>query len=129
MALVFRPRQAEDGENFLNSSRHNHRAALLPMTHEEEPYIDPLELAAANARHDLELRRLGIDQQLRFKPGFKPHLAILRGPLTDRKITRYAKQGFYSEEFREFRRKTMQKKSRRQGNFVQTDGRFIYSPL
>ena len=54
--------------------------------------------------------------------------AIL-GPLTDRKIEKYAADGWYSEEFRKARRELRNKK-KRVGNFLECqDGRFIYSPL
>lgn len=61
------------------------------------------------------------------RSGWNEAAMLIRGPLTDQKIARYAKQGWYSEEFREQRRQKM--KSRRKGNFVERDGRWIYSPL
>lgn len=54
---------------------------------------------------------------------------ITCGPLTDKKIEKYAEQGWYSSEFREARLARMNKKSKRSGNFVERDGRLIYSPV
>lgn len=62
---------------------------------------------------------------------------ILKGPLTDRKIGQYQRQGFYSEEYRTARRERQAKKAerrnrglRREGNLlVRQDGSPIYSPL
>lgn len=50
----------------------------------------------------------------------------MAGKLTDAKIARYKRLGYYSEEFREERRKRMNK---RKGNWIeQENGRIIYSP-
>lgn len=56
---------------------------------------------------------------------------LVRGPLTDRKIARYIKLGFYSSEFRAARKVIQARKVRkRSGNLVYAeDGRAIYSPL
>lgn len=57
---------------------------------------------------------------------------LVRGPLTDRKIEQYAKQGYYSDAFREARRELWQRKAakraQRSGNFLLVDGRMIFSP-
>ena len=58
----------------------------------------------------------------------------VRKRLTDRKIAEYERRGFYSEEYREARRELWAKQaakrqSLRNGNFVERDGRLIYSPL
>jgi len=57
---------------------------------------------------------------------------LMRGPLTDRKITQYAKAGYYSDAFREARREMWQRKAakqaRREGNFLVSEGRLIFSP-
>jgi hypothetical protein len=62
---------------------------------------------------------------------------LVRGPLTDKAIEKYRKQGWYSAEFKEARRemiarrnaKRQERESRREGNFlVFTDGRKVYSP-
>lgn len=59
---------------------------------------------------------------------------LIRGPLTDRKIKKYEKEGWYSSEFRELRRKKMAHKkwvyhNERIGNFFECDGRLIYNPI
>ena len=56
---------------------------------------------------------------------------LLRGkPLTDRKIRRYEKLGYYDEGFREARRNWWQRRqARREGNFDRAaDGRLIFRP-
>lgn len=58
---------------------------------------------------------------------------LIRGPLTDRKIKKYMKQGWYSAEFKELRRRKMAQKqwiyhNERISNFFESDGRLIYSP-
>ena len=57
---------------------------------------------------------------------------IVKGLLTDRKIAQYEKRGWYSESFKEERRKFQAKKRewKRMGNLLEgEDGRIIYSPL
>ena len=84
------------------------------------------------------------------RPAWNPTLILRRGLLTDRKITRYIKLGFYSAEYRQARKERMairqgslrpgsgqagQAKrqhlppSTRQGNFISQDGRTVYCPL
>lgn len=95
----------------------------------DDPFIDPEELRLANERCDAELRRLGFDVNTRIRPGFNPNLVLRNGPLTDRKIERYQKDGYYSEEYRAFRKEHMNRqKPRRIGNYTKTGDRLIYSP-
>lgn len=63
---------------------------------------------------------------------------LMRGKLTDRKIEQYAKQGYYSDQFREARHelwmrkaaKRTEKQARRDGNFLlYPDGSKVYSPI
>jgi len=55
---------------------------------------------------------------------------VVRGKLTDRKIEQYIKEGYYTAEFKEERKKLMdRKRARRQGNFNLVDDRMIYNPL
>ncbi len=58
---------------------------------------------------------------------------LIRGPLTDKKIAKYQKQGWYSEAFKEARRELMNKKRsgklRREGSFVRDGDRMLYNPL
>lgn len=81
---------------------------------------------------------MGIDMDLGThypRPSFDR--MMLRGPLTDRKIAKYAREGWYSNELREFRRernakrlaKRQAREAIREGNFIKQDGRLIYSPL
>lgn len=59
---------------------------------------------------------------------WNPARLTLRGPLTDRKIERYQRQGWYSAEFKKARR-DRQAVQRREGNWLHTtDGRMVYSP-
>lgn len=51
------------------------------------------------------------------------------GPLTDKKISRYAKRGYYSLEFKEARKQFLERKYRRVGSFIDLgEGRLIYRP-
>lgn len=60
----------------------------------------------------------------------KPRISIVTGKLTDQKIERYRRDGWYSEGFRQARREFQAKrKAKREGNFVSNEGRLIYSPL
>lgn len=78
-----------------------------------------------------------MNERVAIRSGWNESLMILKGPLTDRKIGQYQRQGFYSQEFRQARRDRQAKKAekrnrglRREGSFlVGTDGRQIYSPL
>lgn len=72
------------------------------------------------------------------KSGWNPSRMLMRGPLTDKKIEAYRKQGWYTGAFREARKEMMDRKAakrrayqeRRDGNFiVGSDGRLIFSPL
>lgn len=52
-------------------------------------------------------------------------------PLTNRKISRYQKAGWYSADFRAIRRDRMNRQrnlSRREGSFLIDGERLIYSP-
>ncbi len=103
-----------------------HPAVPIPyLAMNEDPYVDPLELRAANERHDREH-----PDRTPIRPGFNPAIVIRRGMLTDKKIARYAKAGWYSPDFQQARRERMAKKQRRRedGNFVQSQGRLIYCP-
>lgn len=69
----------------------------------------------------------GWKMQPRMGGAWKPASFIRRGPLTDKQIDKYERQGFYSAEYRKARKEQMQKK--RSGNFdVQKDGRMVYRP-
>lgn len=67
------------------------------------------------------------------RSGWNESLMILKGPLTDRKIQKYQKEGWYSPEMKQKRRERQEKKAarraRREGNFiVDKMGSAIYSP-
>lgn len=71
----------------------------------------------------------------RIRPSWNCEAMLIRGELTDRKIDRYIKQGFYSEELKTARRELQAKrKAQREArdqqnqNFIQSDGRLIYNP-
>lgn len=58
----------------------------------------------------------------------------MRGMLTDKQITKYIEQGYYSAEFKDARRQYMENKqkkreAKRAGNFMTSEGRMIYSPV
>ena len=55
---------------------------------------------------------------------------IVGKPLTDSAINKYAKDGWYSEAFRQKRKEVQQRKLKRTGNFILgNDGRLIFSPI
>lgn len=64
------------------------------------------------------------------RSSWRPERLIVRGPLTDAMIEKYRQRGYYSAEFKRARREHMAKKAaKRNGNFVEVDGRPVYSPL
>lgn len=72
------------------------------------------------------------------KPSWNTTRMLVRGPLTDRKIEQYRKQGWYSAEFRAQRATILARKKHqfrniecnRDGNWIiDTEGRMIFSPL
>lgn len=92
---------------------------------EDEPWVDPDELRAANARHDAELGALGIDPYcpVRVRSGWNAQAMAGRGTLTDTKIFKYEQAGYYSAEYKAARKALMDKKN---PNFEIRDGRLIY---
>lgn len=101
---------------------------------DEDPWmdpgsLDPGSLAIANRQHDDRLRAEGISIEGRIKASWNSPKLSLRGPLTDRKIKAYQKAGFYSAEYKEARKRIMDKnRLRRTGNFIEVGGRLIYTP-
>lgn len=89
------------------------------------------EIAQANLIHDMQ-HGDPIEYQLQRVPcSFKEQKLILRGPLTDRKIKSYAKQGYFTQEFNDQRKEYWAKKRgqrRREGNFDIVEGRLVYRP-
>lgn len=95
-----------------------------------DPWIDPMELLEANRRHDNELAAMGIEWDGKVRSSWNQARLVVRGRLTDKRIEKYEKAGFYSAEYREARRKLAQRRSdKRKGNFIERDGKFIYSPI
>jgi len=71
-----------------------------------------------------------MDERARYAPAWNEVRVMMRGPLSDKKISRYAKEGFYSAEYRQARRERMaQKANKRRGNFVEVEGRMVFSPV
>jgi hypothetical protein len=94
----------------------------------DDPYIDPSELALANARHDAEPHTVPMEHRIRFKT-MRMGDNLVGELLTDKKIGHYAKKGYYSPEYRQARKDLQaKKKARRTGNFDEIDGRMIYRP-
>lgn len=98
---------------------------------DEDPLMMPGELAAANARHDAANHDVTMLPHARLPTSWNMVRMTVRGELTDRKIAKYEKAGFYSADFRAARKAMMEKKKarKRHGNFVQVDDRWIYSPI
>lgn len=95
--------------------------------HDDDPWIDPHILAAANARHDGEAHMVSMGGNM--GNPWRSSKLMGAGELTDRKIEKYRELGFYSEEYRTARRERMKRKSTRVGNFIKSnDGKLIYCP-
>lgn len=83
------------------------------------------EITLANKRHDAIHGRVGQKPAIRstWNSG-----NLTRGKyLTDRKIETYQAEGHYSPELREARKALREKKAKRTGNFIEVEGRLIYS--
>lgn len=96
----------------------------------DEDFITP-EIIAANHRHDLERHQVSMDPKARIRS--RSLTNVVGKLLSDKKIAQYEAQGYYSEAFREARRKFWSirnsKLPRREGNFlVHSDGRKVFSP-
>ncbi len=91
------------------------------------------DVAASNDRHDHEHGDPYDFNENRVPSGWNEARLMRRAPLTDRKIARYEKLGYYSPEYRAARRELQERKAfkrhMRQGNFdVAEGGRLIYRP-
>lgn len=93
----------------------------------EDPYVDPIELAAANQRHDAQLHSVPMDPSVPIRSRWASS-NVPKGELTDKKINKYQKLGYYSPEYRQARKEFQAKKRARSGNFDLIDGRMIYRP-
>lgn len=87
------------------------------------------DIPSANAKHDQEHGSPYEFQLGKVGSAWKSDAMSRRGLLTDRKIAKYAQMGYYTEEFREARKKHNEKKRIRIGSFVKEGDRLIYSPL
>jgi hypothetical protein len=92
-----------------------------------DPFIDPKELRDTNAKHDAELRRMGIDVENPGRVGsaWNAQRLIVKGKLTDKQVEDYANKGFYGEDFKAARRELWKKRS---DNFREVGGRMIFNP-
>ncbi len=86
-------------------------------------------LRFTNEQHDSRLRAEGINPEGRIGASWNTQALARRGYLTDKKIAEYQKKGFYSAEYRSARKKLMEQKAKRKGNFVERDGSLVYSPM
>ena len=98
-------RQAGSGKDFLCSQCNRPRALHQPhetvtVPSDIDPYLPRIRSANLNS--------------------------IVGAPLTDRKISSYMKKGYYNDEYRSARKQFCERK--RQGGYVERDGRLIYSP-
>lgn len=76
--------------------------------------------------------RICMDPHARYGNPNLAQRAILRGPLTDKKLDRYIRMGYYSAAARQARKEWRQRALRvkRQGKFLEMeDGRLVFSPL
>lgn len=96
----------------------------------DDPLMDLAALRAANWEHDRKLEALHIDPYCHVRTGWSRAIGFSNGPLTDRKIEKYRKAGYYSQEFKEARKKLQaMRRGKREGNFTRSGERLIYSPL
>lgn len=88
-----------------------------------------VETKVANARHDAELHSVTMDPGVPLRA--RNVSTAVCGPLTDKKIEKYRREGYYSEAYREARRELWNKRrQRRDGNFlVRPDGTKVFSPM
>ncbi len=103
------------------------------MTETPSPFALP-DVAASNDRHDAQHGDPYDFNENRVPSGWNEAKLMRLAPLTDRKIDRYEKLGYYSPEYRAARRELQERKAakraNRQGNFdIASDGRLIYRPL
>jgi hypothetical protein len=89
--------------------------------------ISELDIREANLRHD---EQTGF--QVPIRSSWNEARVLMRGPLTDKKISQYARRGYYSTDLKEAR-KTLadmraKRRAKRSGNFDLIDGRMIYRP-
>lgn len=75
------------------------------------------------------------DNRPRLRSGWNEAAFLMGKPLTDWKIAEYKRRGYYSAAFREARADLLRRKrirhevrSKRQGLFIEREGRLIYSP-
>jgi len=98
---------------------------------EDQPIT--IETKLANARHDAERHSVTMDPYVPLRS--RNVQTAVCGPLTDKKIARYERAGFYSVEFRTARkelweRRAAKRQSKRDGNWLLfADGRKVYSPV
>jgi hypothetical protein len=52
----------------------------------------------------------------------------IRGPLTDKQIDDYSRAGWYSSDAKQARKARAERKLKREGNFLEIDGRKVYCP-
>jgi len=86
------------------------------------------DIEQSNARFDHEHG----DGFVPVRSAWRESLFMRRGKLTDKKIARYERLGFYSAEYRTARKALMDRKARqrtaRVGNFDLVGDRMIYNP-
>jgi hypothetical protein len=76
-----------------------------------------------------------MNERVSIRSAWNESMFILKGPLTDRAISRYQKRGVYSQEMRAKRREIQERKWAkkgyiREGQFlVDKNGNKIYSPV
>lgn len=96
---------------------------------DENPLIDPEELRLANLKHDQEHG----SHWASIRSAWNGAALIRRGRLTDAKIGKYEKMGWYAPEAVKARsearrRAAVARKGIRRGSYVEIGGRLIYAP-
>jgi len=95
--------------------------------------MEPKDITEANRRYDKQHGEPRLYQRNRVSSTWNESRLRLGSPLTDKRIAKYAREGWYSADFRLARRelwaKQAQKRAKREGNFDIVDGRLIYRPV
>ncbi len=73
----------------------------MKQTNNDDPFVAPEILAAANLKHDLEMGSVQSCWDKKIKSSWRAESAIKGKMLTDRMIEKYIKQGRYSETYKE----------------------------
>jgi len=99
----------------------------MKKTFENDPYVAPEILSAANLKHDLEMGDVQSCWDKKIRSSWRAETGIKGKKLTDRMIDKYAKQGRYSETYREALRELIAaKKSGKKVSVPTSNGNLVW---